>query len=200
MPDPLAQFRWLEGYGLLEQIFCVSFFHRLGPAEVLRRFGAASTGQQMPFEELRYQVGEYVTNTGGGYGGGYVGVVPVGKWSVAIELWGWQATLFEVVNGLSRASKVVAISRHDYAEDSFVYAIDGTIATSFMPRQPSRRHGTDPERLNALMREVGLDPQQKDGAVENSIAAAFALAAKITGVAFTSSILKEALLVGDIRN
>ncbi|HZE32290.1 MAG TPA: DUF6461 domain-containing protein [Actinoallomurus sp.] len=138
--------------------------------------------------------------TGGGQGGGYVGVVRVGEWSVAIEVWGWQATLLEVVNGLSRATKVVAITRHDYAEDFFVSAIDGTIATSFTPSWPSRRHGSDPDRLNTLMRQVGLEPQQEGMAVENHIAAPFALAAKITGVAFTSSILNELLLVGDIRN
>ncbi|MFJ4866893.1 DUF6461 domain-containing protein [Streptomyces sp. NPDC088748] len=200
MPDSLAQFRWLEGAGPLDEIFCVSFFRRLGPVEVLSRFGAVAFVEQwMGFEKLRRRVWEYVADTGGGEGGGYVGVVGLGEWSVAIELLGWEAALAEAASDLSRGTEVVTVSRHDYAENTFFYAIDGVIVTGFIPKIPSRRHGSDPERLNPLMLEVGLEPYQEDGDVGNPIAASFALASKITGVAFAPSLLEQPLLVGEMR-
>ncbi|MEV6593998.1 DUF6461 domain-containing protein [Streptomyces acidicola] len=199
MSDALTPYRWLGGFdGPMGEIFTVSFLHRLDPAEVLRCF-VASTGELMDFEELSNRTSEYFFDTGGGEGGGHIGVMRAGEWSVAIELWGWQATLSEIVSRLSFAGEVVAITRHDYAEDSFVYALDGTVVTDFIPRLPSIRHGSEPDRLDALMREVGLESKE-DKSVEDSVAAAFALAARMTGVAFTPSILTKSLLVGGIGN
>lgn len=201
MSDSLAQLAWLDRDNPLDEIFCVSFVHRLDPPEVLRRFGAIAPGEeQMTFDSLIGLVGKYVEQTYGGNGGGYVGVVRPGEWSVAIEPWGWQGTLLDVITGLSLSSEVVAINRHDYAEHEFVYSVDGTIITAFAPRMRGLQHGSEPQRLIPLMREVGLAPQQDNEPVQNPIAAAFALAAKITGVVFTPHMLNQPLLVGDIRN
>jgi len=133
-----------------------------------------------------------------------VGVVRVGEWSVAIEPDGFQATLYDVTPGLSVASEVVAVTRHDYAaEHGFVYAIDGVTVTGFAPRWPERRYGSEPDRLNGLMNEVGLGPERPEDweyrMHKNSIAWSFALAAEITGVAFTPEILGNPLLVGSIK-
>ncbi|WP_370936605.1 DUF6461 domain-containing protein [Amycolatopsis sp. cg13] len=197
MTDSLTDLIWLESYGPLSDIFCVTFLRGLDPPEVLRRFGAAS-GERLAFAELNSLVSEYVEQTQGGNGGGYVGVVPSGEWSVAIEPWGWRGNLPEVIGGLSKGSEVVAINRHDYAEAHFVYAVDSTVIGGFLPRLPSQQYGSDPERLTRWMREAGLDPAQEERP-PNPIATAFAVAARITGVTFTPEFLERPLLVGDIR-
>ncbi|MEV4179806.1 DUF6461 domain-containing protein [Nonomuraea sp. NPDC049709] len=209
MVDPLVPFRWLEaspGVGdredLLGEIFCVSFFRGLEPAEVLRRFGAGRPGREMTFHELRVKVWESA-----GIGNDYVGVVQVGEWGVAVEPGGFQAVLAEPLTGLSRGCEVAAVGRHDYAADRFVYAVDGKVVTSFTPHLPGTRWGSDPDRINELMRETGLPPEELDEEAweatwddmfTNRISRAFSLAAKITGVVFTPSVLDEPLLVGAI--
>ncbi|MFD1939820.1 DUF6461 domain-containing protein [Nonomuraea mangrovi] len=205
MTDPLAPYRWLEAVAegrdnLLGDIFCVSFFRRHDPVEVLARFGPAEPSE-MPFDELREKVAQFVEETEGG-GGGYVGVIQAGDWSVAIELWGWQATLPEILAGLSQGCEVVVVGRHDYAEHSFVYAIDGEVVTGFSPYWPDTRWGSHPDRLNELIHEVGLPLQAVDEEWEvirrgyaDGISRVFWLADKITGVVFTPSILDGPLLV-----
>ncbi|MEV5558482.1 DUF6461 domain-containing protein [Nonomuraea wenchangensis] len=94
--DALAPFRWLRSpYGdrgdVLGEIYCVTLLRGLDPAEVLRRFGArAST--QMSFDELDLAVCDFTMATGGGEGGGWVGVIAAGDGCAAVEPMGWSGT------------------------------------------------------------------------------------------------------------
>ncbi|MFG1705179.1 DUF6461 domain-containing protein [Nonomuraea sp. M3C6] len=213
--DPLASYRWLQASNgnpanPLNDIYCISFLRGLGPDEALRRFGPAEPpGREMSFAELDEVVYEFVQKTDGGDGGGYVGAILAGEWCVAVELWGWKAALPEVLARLSEGCEVVTVARHDYAEDDFSYAVDGDVVTSFRPIMPSDRHGSDKDRLNRLMREVGLPPEEDgddtwetrwEDMSHNGLARAFSLAAKITGVSFTADLLNGPLLVGAIAD
>ncbi|MFI7035118.1 DUF6461 domain-containing protein [Microbispora rosea] len=142
-------------------------------------------------------------------GGGHVGVLEASQWCVAIEPFGWMVTLHEVLPRGSRGCEVVAVTRHDYAaEHSFEYAIDGTIVTGYRPRHPYERYGSDPDRLNGFMHELGMGldrPESEaawDAAWEDNCPTAvprgFALAARITGVPFTQDMLGRPMLVGPI--
>ncbi|MEV6279974.1 hypothetical protein [Nocardia sp. NPDC051832] len=76
--DPLAPFQWLNASesqaGPLGVIFSVGFFRNLDPSEVVRRFSnGGAAGQESDFEELNDS-----GKTGGGEGGGYVGVFRAG--------------------------------------------------------------------------------------------------------------------------
>ncbi|MEU5880695.1 DUF6461 domain-containing protein [Spirillospora sp. NPDC047279] len=187
-------------------MFCASFFHGLAPADVLRRFGPdEEAGRQMPVEGLWEVVEDFVRRTREGSGSGHVGVRQVGEWSVALELLGWYAVLHECYPAFSRGCEMVAVSRHDYAEDSFVYAADGELITGFASRSPGRRWGGEPDRLNRAMGRAGLLHESVDDAMEawpgrheHRIARSFALAAEVTGVAFTPSLLDGPFLVGAI--
>ncbi len=213
--DPLIPFQWLnvpesEGGGRLGVIFSVAFFRGLDPAEVVRRFSRGEdSGRESDFAELDDKVYEFLEETDGGDGGGHVGVFPAGEWCVAIEPFGWMVTLPEVLAPLSRGCEVVAVNRHDYAaEHSFEYAIDGTVVTGYPLRHPYERHGSDPDRLNGFMRELGmcLDRPEDDDAWDavwednyvTAVPRGFALAAKITGVSFTRDMLGRPMLVGPI--
>ncbi len=146
-----------------------------------------------------------------------MGVGGGGVCSGPFEPEGWLATLHDVLADLSRGCEVVAITRHDYAEASFAYAIDGTVVTGYKPLDcPHSRHGTEPDRLNGFMRELGMtvdvrddendgdeyDWEEEDERAESdylaSLPRAFALAAKLTHVRFTPEILDRAMVVGPV--
>lgn len=216
--DLLAPFRWLHGGDCrLGEIFTVAFFRGLDPSEVVRRFSRGEDhGKESGFDGLMEQASEFCIETGGGSGGGAVGVVRVGAWSVAIEPIGWMATLHDVLAELSRDCEVLAITRHDYAEDSFAYAIDGTIVTGYHPLDcPHLRYGSDPDRLEGFMRELGmkLDMREDEGDLDDeydrdesdwdsdyfaALPGAFALAAKLTQVRFVPELLDDAMVVGPV--
>ncbi|TLP57862.1 DUF6461 domain-containing protein [Microbispora triticiradicis] len=213
--DPLAPFQWLnvsenEGGGALGVIFSVAFFRGLDPAEVVRRFSRGQdSGHESDFGGLGEKAYEFIAETEGGYGGGYVGAFQDGEWCVAIEPDGWMATDHVVVTELSRGCEVLAVTRHDYAaEHSFEYAIDSTIVTSYRLRYPYERYGSDPDRLNGFMRELGmgLDKPEDDAAWDaawegnyyTAVPRGFALAAKVTGVPLTPDMLGRPMLVGPI--
>ncbi|MEU1727325.1 DUF6461 domain-containing protein [Nonomuraea sp. NPDC005692] len=211
---PLAPFQWLNvsegsGGGALGVIFSVAFFRGLDPAEVVCHFSRGeSSGQESDFRGLEDKADEFVMETDGGLGGGYVGVFKAGEWCVAIEPHGWMVTCHEVVTELSQGCEVVAVTRHDYADHSFAYAIDGTFVTGYQLRHPSERYGSDPDRLNGFMRELGMgldmpeDEAAWDAAWEDNYGTAvprgFALAAKVTGVPFRPDLLDRPMLVGPI--
>ncbi|MBF6328900.1 DUF6461 domain-containing protein [Nocardia transvalensis] len=217
--DPLAPFQWLLTHDgrhcPLDEIYTVAFFRGLKPSEVVRRFSRGEDhGQESSFDELMEQATENASISGGS-GGGTVGVVQVGEWSVAIEPMGWMATLHDVLAELSRDCEVLAITRHDYAEASFAYAIDGTIVTGYKPLDcPYLRHGSEPDRLNGFMRELGMavdrwdDENDRDDEYDwddeddsdyfSALPSAFALAAKLTQVRFIPEILDRAMLVGPV--
>ncbi|MBF6347672.1 hypothetical protein IU448_01425 [Nocardia flavorosea] len=219
---PVGPFQWLNARNgddrWLGDIFTVSFFRGLASSEVVRRFSrGADLGQESGFDELAAQAGEFSFETGRGFGGGAVGVLQVGEWSVAIELIGWMATLPDVLAELSRDCEVLAITRHDYAEDSLAHAIDGTIVSGYNLTCPHIRYGSEPDRLNGFMRELGMtldmrdrdnehdyddeydrDESHWDTAYSAAVPRAFALAAKLTQIRFIPEMLDRAMLVGPV--
>ncbi|MFI6996617.1 DUF6461 domain-containing protein [Nocardia sp. NPDC050175] len=218
--DPLAPFQWLNASESqadpLGVIFSVGFFRNLDPSEVVRRFSNGDdSGQESDFEELNDRMVEFLGKTVGADGGGHVGVFRAGAWSVAIEPDGWSMTDHKTLGELSRDCEVLAITHHEYAEDSLAYAIDGTIVTGYKPLDcPHLRHGSEPDRLNGFMRELGMPLDMRDDEHDcddeyesdweddtdylSAVPRAFALAAKVTGVSFTADMLDQPLLIGPI--
>ncbi|WP_285711091.1 DUF6461 domain-containing protein [Microtetraspora sp. NBRC 16547] len=123
----------------------------------------------------------------------------VGDWTVLIEESGWTCTEVDKAQVLSAGTVAVAVLRHDYASDEFVYAVDGELVTYFNPEIPEWRHGSDPDRLNDLMREVGLDPDGVPGTgaeAPSSVSGALLLAARLTGVVLPPEIIRGPLMSG----
>ncbi|MEV0145727.1 MULTISPECIES: DUF6461 domain-containing protein [unclassified Nonomuraea] len=218
--DPLAPFRWLAvpaGHedDLFDEIFCVSFLRGLEPAEVLRRFAEPEArqgtpqgplqGREMSLDEYGHRAFAFGDRYGGSRGGGHVGVVQAGDWCVALELLGWEAARGDTRARLSSGCEVVAVLRHDYANHHVAYALDGETVTCFNPYMPDMRSGSDPDRLNGLMREVGLPLEPTTGGEDwndlyaTAIARSFHLAARISGVVPTPEMLRGPLLVGPVR-
>ncbi|MFC5748514.1 DUF6461 domain-containing protein [Actinomadura rugatobispora] len=208
MTDAISPFRWLSGRSALGEIFCVSLFRGLSPVEVLRRFGPEdATSRAMSMRELWDLVAEFTHLTRAGNGGGYVGALQADGWSVAVEPLGWYASLTEFGAKLSRGCEMVAVSRHDYAEDHFVHAIDGELLTGFIPNKSTRRWGRAPDALNEALNKFGFPTEDLDDAAreaswrriyEDRVARAFAVAAEVTGVAFTRDLIDGLLLAGAV--
>ncbi|GAB3881787.1 DUF6461 domain-containing protein [Microbispora bryophytorum] len=211
MPDPLAPFRWLTApatdnvHNPLGDIFTLSFFHEVEPADVAARFEPAGAAvRSMTLGELDDEVAEFVEETDGGDGGGYVGITRIGEWSMAVEPCGWHTARGENLARLAQGCEAVAVGRHDYGEHSFLYAVDGEIVVAFTPHAPVTRWGSDPDRLKEPMRRVGLPSTATTGKAawdtrwDDALPRAFALAARITGVTVTPDSFDGPLLVASI--
>ncbi|WP_214322983.1 DUF6461 domain-containing protein [Nonomuraea sediminis] len=84
--------------------------------------------------------------------------------------------------------------RHDYAaRHCLAYAVDGEYLNDIDPTFPIERRGTDPDRLNRYLRELGIDPAADDR-IDNAIPAALAIASRITGVVITPEHLRRPIL------
>ncbi|MEV4549086.1 DUF6461 domain-containing protein [Nonomuraea wenchangensis] len=211
--DALAPFRWLRSScgdrgDVLGEIYCVTLLRGLDPAEVLRRFGAR-TSTQMSFDELDLAVCDFTMATGGGEGGGWVGVIAAGDGCAAVEPMGWSGPDEPTLARLSAGTDVVSVLRHDYACDYFHYAADGLVITAFDPAAPEHRFGAEADRLGDLMREFGLPleegseeewDQRYEDLSEHGLERMFAMAARLTGVTFTADLLDGPLLVGAIAD
>ncbi len=217
-PDPLAPFQWLDAsqsrVDPLGEIYSIGFFRNLDPSEVVRRFSRGDdSGRESDFEELNHRTAEFVRKNDSAHGGGHVGVFRAGAWSVAIEPVEWWMTDREVLAELSRDCEVLAITIHGYADHSLEYAIDGTTVTGHRLELPHDRWGSDPDRLNDHMRELGMDldgtdddpaydPDDPEDDWDISytfvVPRTFALAEKVTGVTFTADMLDQPLLVGPV--
>ncbi|RSN53379.1 DUF6461 domain-containing protein [Actinomadura sp. WAC 06369] len=202
MTDPLAPFRWLDApEDGLDEVFCVALFPGLTPSEVLHRFAPGEAGREVAFAEL-WDVGDEPALEAEG---GQVGVVQASGGSAAVEIGGRTAVLPECSARLSRGCELVAVARHDHAEDRFVYAVDGEVVCGFVPPLPKDGWGSDPHRIDAALRGLGIptDPGGDRRAEfarlhPDKLPRTFALAAELTGVPFTRELTAFPFLTAPI--
>jgi hypothetical protein len=133
-----------------------------------------------------------------------VSVVELDGWTVLFEPGGYQGS--HLVAALSQGTEAISVLRHDYSSPSFEYAVDGTVVVRFDPAYPADRHGSDPDRLVPMMREVGFATQDRsddDGTddrtddyydddldrFENTISRSLVLTERLTGVLPTLDVL-----------
>ncbi|MGW4640937.1 DUF6461 domain-containing protein [Sphaerisporangium sp. NPDC004334] len=199
-----ADVNWLSHGWALGDVWCLTFVRDIEEVEALRRLGA----HEESIRPLSY--GQLVDQ------GLFPHMVLAGRldgWVVIIERNGSTAMQIDVLRALSAGTELVTVFRHDYANDLFVYAIDGEVLTSFDPRKPGWRDGSDPDRLLGAMSEVGFDPtyvpgnhlpHDEDGENEEfnvdrpTVDAALMLAARLTGIVLSQSVLNGPLLGGAV--
>ncbi|MER6200600.1 DUF6461 domain-containing protein [Streptomyces sp. NPDC001586] len=74
--------------------------------------------------------------------------------------------------------------------DFFHWYEDGELRTTF--EWPADRTGSTPDALNAVMRELGLNPTGDEDPEVDRKAAVLALTERLTGVRVTEALLREA--------
>ncbi|NUT47753.1 MAG: hypothetical protein HOV94_10665 [Saccharothrix sp.] len=173
---------WADAYAgderWLEEIFCLTFVKGVDEAEALRRMGGLA---DTTATRAMADIGRLRT-----YDDGYPDVasaLSLGGWTVVFEPQGFEGS--HLVATLSRGTEAVSVLRHDYASNSFGYAVDGELVTGFDPTFPAHRHGADPDRLLPRMLEVGFvddEDEEDDGRFDAPIARSLLVAEHITGV------------------
>ncbi|MFI6800170.1 DUF6461 domain-containing protein [Streptosporangium canum] len=181
-PSP-EDYAW-ERDSQLGDIYTIVFVRRLDEHEVLHRLGAADEDIRLIEDgDHSYPEGPQI-----------ITVRRIGDWTVAIEDFGWRGARRETLGALSRdGGEAVTVQRHDYAQHHLTYAVDGQLITDINPRFPINRQGTDPDRLNRHLRELGIDPAAGDH-IDNPIPAALTLASRITGVMISPQHLRRPIL------
>ncbi|MEU5869884.1 DUF6461 domain-containing protein [Nonomuraea sp. NPDC047529] len=205
MEIPRVDFSWIASGWELGDIWCLTFVRGLDEAEALRRMGVAEESiRPLTYRELADE-------------GLFPHTVLAGRlegWVVLIERNGSQATEPDTIRALSAKTELISVLRHDYATDLFVYAIDGDRLTSFDPRKPAWRYGSDPDRLLDAMEAVGIHPNHLSGVHATpetddewdtgpqapTMSEALMLAARITGVLMSQEVLNAVLLSGVIAH
>lgn len=184
-PGPSPEgFAWQRN-SRLGPIYTVVFAQGIDEYEILRRLGVAA-------EDIRTILDEDHSQPEGPQ---IITVTQVGNWAVAVEEDGWRgADSRRLANLSDGGGEAVAVMRHDYAARHYLaYAVDGVLVTDIDPTFPHNRRGSDPDRLNDHLRDLGIDPEAADQ-IDNPIEAALAIAARVTGVVLTQRHLRRPIL------
>ncbi|MET9887407.1 DUF6461 domain-containing protein [Streptomyces sp. NPDC006430] len=114
-----------------------------------------------------------------------------GDWTLALEFGGDLGTRPSIMEALSTGTRAVSHSSNGGKPmDFFHWYEDGELRTTF--EWLANRTGSTPDELNAVMREVGLNPMGDEDPDVDTKAAVFALAERLTGVRVTEELLAEA--------
>ncbi|MFI6514637.1 DUF6461 domain-containing protein [Spirillospora sp. NPDC050679] len=182
----------------LGDIFCLTFVKNVGAAEALRRMGA------LP-ETVRTRSLEEGWEAQTSYEAGYPDLawaLDLGDWTVVIEPNGFNGTFASCLPALSQGTEAVSVLRHDYAEDTFDYAVDGTVVTGFELLAPEYRYGNDPDLLLEHMRAAGLPTEEGEDEAGHDISPStrgLYVAGQITGVMLHPEALDGELLFAEVQ-
>ncbi|MFE6554712.1 DUF6461 domain-containing protein [Streptomyces sp. NPDC004096] len=113
-----------------------------------------------------------------------------GDWTLALVLGGDPGSPL-LMDALSTGTRAVSHSSNGGKPLHFFHWYEnGELRTMF--EWPQVRSGSTPDELNAVMREVGLDPTDGEAPGVDRKAAVFALTERLTGVRVTDEVLAEA--------
>ncbi|MGW6981911.1 DUF6461 domain-containing protein [Streptomyces sp. NPDC054932] len=181
----------------LEEIgYTLTLVRGLSPAELLEVAGAEPRETCEGMGELLEEQTELWFGDGGSSESFLAGAFTVpgegGDWALALEFGGDLGTRPAIMGALSTGTRAVSHSSNGGKPmDFFHWYEDGELRTTF--EWPADRTGSTPDDLNALMREVGLNPTgDQDPGVDRK-AAVFALTERLTGVRVTEELLVDAV-------
>ncbi|MEU8382453.1 DUF6461 domain-containing protein [Streptosporangium sp. NPDC048865] len=156
-----AGYAWfVETYEKESDLVGVTFVRGLSPEEVLRRIGA------VPGDISREWVVEAYAADGG---------------AVLVDY-----HCYKPPPALSRGTETANLVTGVTVDEDFAYSVDGVVVTGFAPFFPGDREGSDPDRLLAHMRDLGMPLEEEEFRdTRTPTLLAVALAARATGVSFT---------------
>ncbi|MFJ5157223.1 DUF6461 domain-containing protein [Streptomyces sp. NPDC088353] len=179
----------------LEVGYTLTLVRGVSPTELLKVAGAEPRGTCEGLDELIEQHSEILF----GYedwpesflAGAFTVPGEGGDWTLALEFGGDLGTRPSIMKALSTGTRAVSHSSNGGKPmDFFHWYEDGELRTTF--EWPADRTGSTPDELNAVMREVGLDPTGDEDPDVDRKAAVFTLAERLTGVRVREELLVEA--------
>ncbi|WP_328697616.1 DUF6461 domain-containing protein [Streptomyces sp. NBC_00342] len=115
-----------------------------------------------------------------------------GDWTLILEFGGDLGTRPRFMEALSAGTRAVSHSSNGGKPMHFFHWYeDGRRRTTF--EWTSSRTGSTPDELNAVLRELGRNPDGDDDPAVDSKAAVFALAERLTGVRVSGELLTDAV-------
>ncbi|YCK33862.1 DUF6461 domain-containing protein [Actinomadura sp. ATCC 39365] len=178
-----AAYEWLyqeftDGVG--DTWLCACFVQDVPPDEALRRINVVAGS---PLEGEGFGVAAYRARGG----------------TVLIE-YGWGAIVYDSARLLSEGSAAAAV-RVTIKGADFKFHENGDLVTTFSLYSYCHREGTEPDRLEADVTDLGLHVGGDEaGFVDNPTAAALALADRATGVRFSSAAYTRTALIGSTEH
>jgi hypothetical protein len=179
----------------LEAGYTLTLVRGVAPAELLALAGAEPRGVCEGIRELIEQHQEFLDETDDWPESFLAGAFTVrgagGDWTLALDFGGDLGTRPRLLEALSAGTRVVSHSSNGGKPmDFFHWYENGELRTTF--EWPAHRTGSTPDELNAVMREVGLNPAGDQAPDVDRKAAVFALAERLTGVQVTAQLLADA--------
>jgi hypothetical protein len=178
-----ATYEWLyqeftDGVG--DTWLCACFVQDVPPDEALRRINVVAGS---PLEGEGFGVAAYRAKGG----------------TVLIE-YGWGAIVYDGAGLLSEGSVAAAVCVTIKGAD-FKLHKNGDLITTFSLYSYCYREGTEPDRLEADVTDLGLHiGGDEPGFVDNPTSAALALAERATGVHFSPAAYTRTALVGSTEH
>lgn len=191
-----SDYEWINDYSELTQAYCAVLVRGITVQDFLRGMRASPQEDAAGYRELeRRTKAVWDEHSDNQY---LIGATTVpgdqGDWLLSLEVNGYLGTLPHLVEPLSRGTHLISHFRNVNAHDVFSWYEDGTLRTYFEPLFPTERDGSTPDELVDAMEEVGFDLHPDEEVFEDlpTTEAAFALAARLTGVHLTPDLLDEA--------
>ncbi|MER7081644.1 hypothetical protein SAMN02982929_00592 [Saccharopolyspora kobensis] len=178
----LDEFSWADSHPgqdrHLSEIFCLTFVKDVGIDEVLRLMGGFADTTAVRAAAADDALGHCSEGTPE-----LAMAARLGSWTVVLEPCGfWGSSLTPI---LSRGTEAVSLLRHDYASPHLDYAVDGELVTGLDPTFPDVRYGTEPARLDPLLREAGFDLAESENGQDRAFSLSLRAIRLITGVSPT---------------
>ncbi|WP_392892731.1 DUF6461 domain-containing protein [Streptomyces sp. LN699] len=186
----------------LEIGYTMTLVRGVSPAELLRTAGADPRDTCVGIDEFIREHGEIMFGYASWPESFLAGAFEVpgegGSWALALEFGGDLGTRSSIMEALSAGTRAVSHSSNGGKPMDFFHSYeDGELRVTF--EWPADRTGSAPDELNALMREVGLNPTGDEAPGLDRKAAVLALTERLTGVRVTEQLLRDAeYLTGEV--
>ncbi|MGP3974150.1 DUF6461 domain-containing protein [Streptomyces sp. 8N114] len=203
-----ADFTWLaERYPTLSEGHCLTYVRGLDPDEALRRMGVTEAMRTLSgvaevckaAEEAwdEYDDDKLFVAAVEAEGAGEDGTAA--PWTLLVEPNGFLGNDSSRQEALSRQSALVSHYYNIGAGDHFHWVEDGRLRLHFEPLFPAQREGSDAEQVAGVLRESGFDLREgEERDFRLCTEAAFALAARLTGVLLTPQLLDSLRYTGGL--
>ncbi|MFI6009527.1 DUF6461 domain-containing protein [Streptomyces sp. NPDC051243] len=195
-----ADYSWIRSSGspfryALEYGYTLTLVRGVSPDELLRVADAEPRGVCEGLAELIERHQELLDESDDWPESFLAGAFSVegegGSWTLALEFGGDLGTRPSFMEALSPGTRAVSHSSNGGKPmDFFHWYENGELRTTF--EWPADRSGSTPDELNAMMREVGLNPSGDQDPGIHRKAAVFALTERLTGVRVTEELLAGA--------
>jgi len=188
-----SDYQWLEDrFPDLAEAYCFTLIKDPEPSGALTRFAARPEPRVTGLNDLVRAAFDLHGRRADGDYELLLGATQVGEWTLIVEPNGFLGV--DSASAVRAAHDTVLVSHflNINSRQDFCFVDRGSLRLTFDPGFPDDRAGEDADRLTSVMIASGFDLSGEENLSDASGPAAFALAANLTGVTITASLLENA--------